>query len=103
MTSNFKTLSTCIIAFVLTVGCATPKPVPFQLVDSDSSIQKGTIFPDGQRMEALIDGQLYKGFYIVATQVSYSETLGGRRYGPLDTVTTSSSNSVRAQLTSDKG
>ncbi len=102
MTTNLKTVGACIFSLALMVGCGTPQPVPFQLVDPASSIQKGTIFPDGQRIEAVIDGQLYKGFYIVAGQMAYSDTLGGRlssRY----TVTTSTSNSVRAQMASDKG
>jgi hypothetical protein len=102
MTSNFKTIFACVTAIALTAGCAS-QPVPFQLVDSESAINKGTIYPDGQRIEAIIDGQSYKGFYIIATQVAFSETFGGWRFGPHDTVTTSSSNSGRAQLASDKG
>jgi hypothetical protein len=102
MTSNFKTICAGIAATLLVAGCAS-QPIPFQLIDSESGINTGTIFPDGQRIEAIIEGQSYKGFYIVASQVAYSETFGGWRYGPHDTVTTSSSNSGRAQLTSDKG
>lgn len=97
---NYFGLSLSVL--ILAVGCATPQPVPFQLIDSSSLIQTGTIFPDGQRMEAMIDGQLYKGFYIVGSQVAYSETFGGR-LTPRDTVTTSTSNTVRAHLASDKG
>ena len=103
MTKHLKTITACIFVLVLAVGCATPQPVPFQLVDSESRIQKGTIFPDRQRIEVLVDGQLYRGFYIVATGAARSETFGGWRSFPRDTVTTYSSNSARAQLTSDKG
>lgn len=103
MEKPLKTISACIFVLALAVGCAAPKPVPFQLVDSESKIQKGTIFPDRQRIEVMVDGQLYKGFYIVATGVAHSETFGGWRSYPRDTTTTFSSNSVRAQLTTDKG
>ena len=103
MTTYLKTLSACIASLTLVAGCGTPQPLPFQLVDSESNVQKGTIFPDVQRIEAMIDGQLYKGFYIVANQVAYSETFGGWRASPRDTVTTLSSNSVRAHLVSEKG
>jgi hypothetical protein len=102
MTSKIKTVCACIAAIVLAAGCAS-QPIPIQLIDSESGINKGTIYPDGQRIEAKIDGQFYKGFYIVAAQVAYSETFGGWRSGPRDTVTTASSNSGRAHLTSDKG
>lgn len=88
---------------LLAAGCAAPLPVPFQLIDSESKIEKGTIFPGTQRIEVMVQGQLYKGFYIVASGVAQSETFGGWRSFPRDTVTTFSSNSARAQLTSDKG
>ncbi len=95
-----------LIAFVLVpiliAGCATP-PVPFQLVDSESRIQKGTIFPDGQRIEVMIDGQLYKGFYIAATGMAVSQGYGGLRSYPRNSVTYFSSNSMRGQLATDKG
>jgi hypothetical protein len=87
---------------VLVIGCGTSPPVSFQLIDSASSIYKGTITPDGQRIEAVIEGQLYKGFYIIASQMAYSDTMGSRlssRY----TVTRLSSNSARAQMATDKG
>lgn len=103
MTIHIKTISACILILALAAGCATPKPVPFQLVDSESRIQKGTIFPDRRRIEVMVDGQLYKGFYIFANGEAYSETFGGWRSFPRDTVTTYSSNSARAQLASDKG
>jgi hypothetical protein len=102
MTSKLKTIFACLVSLLFVVGCGTPQPVPFQLVDAASIVQKGTLFPDGQRVEAVIDGQLYKGFYIVAGQVAFSETLGGR-LSPRDTVTTTTSNSVRAQISSEKG
>ena len=103
MTRYINNLCAIVAVLVLSVGCANQKPLPFELVDANSSMNKGTIFPDGQRIEATIDGQLYTGFYLVATQVAYSETFGGWRSGPRDTVTTSSSNSVRAHLVSPKG
>ncbi len=88
---------------VLLAGCSAPQPLPFQLIDSESRIQKGTLFPDGQRIEVVVDGQSYKGFYIVANGMMHSETIGGWRYMPRDTISTYTSNSARAQLTSDKG
>lgn len=87
----------------LVAGCATPQPVPFHLIDSESRIQKGTIFTDSQRLEVMIEGQLYKGFYIFANGAAHSETFGGWRSYPRETVTTYSSNSVRAQLATDNG
>ena len=103
MKRHLKILSTGLSVIVLATGCASRQPVPFQLVDSESTIQKGTIFPDGQRIEATIDGKLYKGFYIVATEVAYSETMGGWRAIPRDTVTTATSNSAKAHMASDNG
>ncbi len=94
-------LVTLALVPVLVAGCATPQPVPFQLVDSESRIQTGTIFPEGQRIEATIDGQLYKGFYIAANGMAYSQSHGSLHLST--TVTHFSSNSVRAQLASDKG
>jgi hypothetical protein len=102
MPINFKTAGACLAIFLLLNGCGTLQPVPFQLVDSSSGIQKGTIFPDGQRIEAVIDGQLYKGFYIVAGHIAFSDSMGSRlssRY----TVTRVTTNSARAQMATDKG
>ncbi len=98
-----KRLITLALVPVLAAGCAAPQPVPFHLVDSGSRIQKGTIFPDEHRIEATIDGQLYKGFYITATGMAYSQSYGSLRSYPSTTVTHFWSNSVRAQLTSDEG
>ena len=98
----FKYFSLSLSVLILAVGCATPQPVPFQLLDSSNIIQRGTIIPDGQRIEVVIDGQLYKGFYILGSQVAFSETLGGR-LTPLDTVTTTTSNTARAHLASANG
>ena len=103
MKKPLKNLVAFVTVLLLAAGCATPQPVPFQLIDSESRVQKGTIFTATQRIEAMIDGQQYKGFYIVATGMAHSETFGGWRASPRETVTTYSSNSVRAQLTSDKG
>ena len=103
MTIHLKTLCAGLSVLVLAAGCASQQPLPFQLVDSESKIHKGTFFPDGQRIEAMIDGKLYKGFYIIATQIAYSETLGGWRGGPRETVTTATSNSAKAHMASDNG
>jgi len=54
MTRQFKSLGACILVLTL-AGCAAPKPVPFQLVDSESKTQKGTIFFDSQRIEVTLD------------------------------------------------
>lgn len=103
MKKSLKTICSCLFVVALATGCATPKPVPFQLVDSESRVQKGMLFPGRQLIEAMVDGQLYKGFYIFASGEAYSETFGGWRSFPRDTQTTYSSNSARAQLISDKG
>ncbi|MDD5056448.1 MAG: hypothetical protein PHQ60_01155 [Sideroxydans sp.] len=103
MKTTIKSISASVFILAMTTGCSAPQPVPFQLVDPASKIQKGTIFPDGQRIEAVVDGQLYKGFYIVASGVAYSQSFGGASPFSRNMVATYSSNSVRAQLTSDTG
>ena len=103
MKKSLKNIISFVSVLILVAGCAAPKPLPFQLIDSESRAQKGTIFTDTQRIEATVDGQLYKGFYIFANGVAYSQSFGGWRANPRETVTNYSSNSVRAQLTSDKG
>jgi hypothetical protein len=103
MKNHLKALSASLCVVALVAGCATLQPVPFQLVDSTSAVQKGMIFPDRQSIEVTIDGQQYKGFYLVAAGAAYSETFGGWRRGPNQSVTTYSSNSARAHLSSDKG
>ncbi|WP_283742837.1 hypothetical protein [Sideroxydans sp. CL21] len=103
MTKRLKTICSCLLVVAAAAGCAAPKPLPFQLVDSESRVQKGMLFPGRQLIEAMVDGQLYKGFYIFASGEAYSETFGGWRSFPRDTQTTYSSNSARAQLVSDKG
>jgi len=85
------------------MGCAAPLPVPFQLIDSQSKVQSGTIFPDGRRIEVVIDGHVFNGFYIVASGDAVSQSLSGRRLLPSDTITTFTSNSARAHLISDDG
>jgi hypothetical protein len=103
MTKCLKTICSWLLVVAAATGCAAPKPLPFQLVDSESRVQKGMLFPGRQLIEAMVDGQLYKGFYIFASGEAYSETFGGWRSFPRDTQTTYSSNSARAQLVSDKG
>jgi hypothetical protein len=103
MNNHLKVITACVCVVALAAGCATPRPVPFQLIDSASAVQKGTIFPDRQRIEVTIDGQQYKGFYLVATGTGYSESFGSWRHGPIQSVTTYSSNAVRAHLSSEKG
>jgi hypothetical protein len=103
MNNQFKTLSAALCLVVLVAGCATPQPVPFQLVDSASAVQKGKLFPDRQRMEVTIDGQQYKGFYLIAAGSAFSQSFGGWRAAPRQSVTNYTSNSARAQLTSEKG
>lgn len=88
---------------VLAGGCAAPLPVPFQLVDAASRVQRGTLFPDSQRISVTVDGQVFNGFYIVASGAAVSQNLGGRRFFPGDMLTTFSSNSARAHLTADNG
>ncbi len=87
------------VALVAT-GCAS-HPVPFQLVDASSKVQKGTIFPDGQRIEITLDGHLFSGYYIFASGAAISQGNYGRHFFPGDTITNYYSNSARAHLTSD--
>ncbi len=103
MNTTRKIFIPIIVLLTLLAGCSTPQPLPFQLIDTESKIQKGTIFTDGQRIEVNVDGQLYKGFYIVASGFMHSETFGGWRSMPRNTISSYSSNSARAQLTSEKG
>ena len=103
MINAIKTLMLSVFVAAIAGGCATPLPVPFQLIDSESRTQWGTIFPDSQRIAVTIDGHVFSGFYIVASGEAVSQTLSGRRFLPNDTITTFSSNSARAHLTSDNG
>jgi len=96
-----RTLMTCLI--VTLMGCAAPMPIPFNLLDPESRIQRGTIFPADQRIEVTVDGQTFSGFYILATGEAFSQTTSGRRSFPSNTETTYYTNSARAHLTSDKG
>ena len=84
-------------------GCAAPQPVPFQLVDAASKVQRGAIFSDSQRIEVTVDGQMFQGFYIIASGAAVSHAPVGRRFYPGDTLTTFSSNSARAHLSADNG
>jgi hypothetical protein len=103
MNESLKTLMVCLVVASGIGGCVAPTPVPFQLVDSESKVQWGTLFPDSQRIEVTVDGHLFNGFYIVAGGEAVSQTTTGRRFYPGNTVTTYSSNSVRAHLTADNG
>ena len=84
-------------------GCATPQPMPFQLTDAQSKVHAGSIFPESQRLEVMVDDHLFTGFYIVATGTAVSQVITGRRFIPRDTVTTVFSNSARAHLAGDNG
>jgi hypothetical protein len=103
MKNTFMTLMICLFVAVVAAGCSAPLPVPFQLVDSESRIQQGTIFQNSQRIEVTIDGHLFSGFYIVASGAAISQTTAGRRFFPVDTVTNFSTNSARAHLSSENG
>jgi hypothetical protein len=103
MKNVFTTLMACLFVVVVAGGCSTPLPVPFQLVDSQSRIQWGTIFQDSQRIEVTLDGHVFSGFYIVASGTAVSENLRSRRFFPGETMTNFSTNSARAHLSSDNG
>lgn len=103
MTKVQKNLIITLFVVVVAGGCAAPIPVPFQLVDSSSRVQSGTLYPDSQRIEVTVDGHLFNGFFIIASGSAISQTVSGRRFLPSDTVTSYSSNSARAHLTSDNG
>lgn len=88
---------------VVLAGCAAPQPMPFQLIDPESRIQKGTIFPENHRIEVTVDGHVFSGFYMVATGAAVSQTSGGVWFYPSNTMTTYYSNSARAYLTAENG
>jgi hypothetical protein len=83
-------------------GCAAP-PVAFQLLDAESRVQSGTLFPANQQIEVTVNGHAFRGFYIVAGGTADSQSFGGHRFLSRDTITTFSSNSARAYLTADDG
>ena len=103
MIKNFIRFAACFSVIGVVSGCVSLPPVPFQLVDSESKIQRGTIFQDGQRIEVTIDGQLFTGFYLFASGAAISQSMSGRHFYPGDIVTNYYSNSARAHLTSDNG
>lgn len=103
MTTVKKHMIAILCVVVLAAGCAASLPVPFQLVDSSSRVQSGTLYLDSQRIEVTVDGHLFSGFFIVANGSAISQTVSGRRLLPSDTITSYSSNSARAHLTSDDG
>lgn len=103
MNISLRTLMAGFFVISMAVGCAAQAPVPFQLIDSGSKVQWGTLFPDSQRIEITVDGHLFSGFYIVAGGAAFSETITGRRLFPGNTVTSFSSNSARAHLTAENG
>jgi hypothetical protein len=90
---------------LLLVGCAAPLPVPFELIDQQSVAHEGSFHVDDQRMEATIDGKRFQGFYVVATgtAVVTTDTLSSRRFRSYQSVSSVSSNSARAVLTSADG
>lgn len=103
MKKSLARLGAGICVLALAGACATPQPVPFQLVDAASRVQKGIMFTDSQRIEVTVDGQTYTGFYIIASGSAVSHVQAGRRFFPGDTLTTFSLNSARAHLTADNG
>lgn len=103
MEMSFKACNACLCALALTVGCATSQPVSFQLVDPSSRVQRGSIFPDSERIEVTIDGITFSGFYLTASGTAVSQSTTFRRSFPNNTVTTFSSNSARAHLTAENG
>jgi len=103
MKNHLKAISASLFVVALVAACAAPQPIPFQLVGSAPAVQRGTIFPDKQQIEVMIEGQQYKGFYLVASGSAFSESYGGWRHGPYQSVTTYASNSARAHLSTDKG
>lgn len=103
MGKHSKILTTHLSALILAAGCAASMPVPFQLVDPASVVQRGTLYPDSERIEVTLDGQVYSGFFIIASGSAVSHATSGRRFFPSDTFTTFSSNSARALLTASDG
>lgn len=98
-----KALSAYLCVLFLTAGCATNQPLSFQLLDPASKVQRGSLFPDTERIEVTVDGALYSGFYITAGGSVVSHATLGRRFFPSETVSTFSSNSARAHLTAENG
>lgn len=102
MTKTLKAWMTCLFVVTVAAGCAAP-PIPFQLIDSESRVQWGTIYPNTRRIEVTVDGHVFNGFYIVASGEAVSDTLSGRRFFPSETFTTYSSNAARAHLSAENG
>lgn len=102
MHGSLKKHLLCLGAAML-AGCAAQAPIPLQLVDAGSNIQRGVLSPDSQRIEVTIDGHVFSGFYLVASGAAVSHFFPARRYFPGETVTTYYSNSARAHLTADNG
>jgi len=102
MPRSHLTLGACALALVM-AGCAAPQPMPFQLVDPAAKVHRGTLFPETRGIEVVIDGRKYNGFYIVASGFAISHSMPMGPYFYPDTVTTYSSNEVRAHLTAEGG
>lgn len=92
-----------LLTAIALAGCAAPQPMPFQLVDSESKVQKGAIFPANHRIEVTVDGHVFSGFYMVATGAAVSQTSGSVWFYPSNTLTTYYSNAARAYLTAENG
>jgi len=103
MSNPLVTRCVGLLAVVLASGCAAPQPLPFRLIDAASKVEHGTLYRDSERIEVTIAGQLFSGFYLIASGTAVSQTLVGRRFLPHDTFTTIYSNSARAHLTADNG
>ena len=103
MSNLIKKSSISLFLAIVAAGCAAPQPVPFQLVDPSSRVQLGTLYPDAQRIEVVVDGHLFSGFYIVESASAISQTFSGRRHLPSNTITNYFTNSARAHLISDNG
>lgn len=102
MIKTLKAWMTCLFVATVAEGCAAP-PLQLQLIDSESRVQWGTMYPDTRRIEVTVDGHVFNGFYIIASGEAVSETLAGRRFFPNETFTRYSSNSARAQLAAENG
>lgn len=103
-TGTVRRLSSALLCLLpLATGCAPLAPVPFELLDTHQQVFHGRFYPADQRIDASIDGKQYSGFYIIASGTAMSQGLWPRRGFPAETVTTFSSNSARATLSSVDG
>jgi hypothetical protein len=101
-TKRWRRNGLLVLFAAILAGCAPLPPVPFELVDRNQTWQ-GTFYPSEQRLEAVVSGKTYRGFYIIASGTAYAQPMWPRRLFPNDTIVTFTSNAARATMSADDG